>query len=139
MSAAVTPGRNDEAAPRAVPGGRLWLAAAGVLALAVTLVPPVVTLARQYVFVESIQFLVFAMAAPALIVLGAPWRFLRLSRAAPNPPAGALAGGTAGKHRPGPARWTGWRPAGRGTGRSCARRSSCWCSSAPAWSGGCRR
>ncbi len=139
MSAAVTPGRNDEAAPQAVPGGRLWLAAAGVLALAVTLVPPVVTLARQYVFVESIQFLVFAMAAPALIVLGAPWRFLRLSRAAPNPPAGALAGGTAGEAPAGAGPLDRLAAGGRGTGRSCARRSSCWCSSAPAWSGGCRR
>ena len=37
-------------------------------------------LARRYVVAESAQFVVFAMAAPALIVLGAPWRLLRLSR-----------------------------------------------------------
>ena len=92
-SAAVTPGQQDEAAPQAVRGSRHWLAPAGVLVLAVTLVPPVATLARQYVFVESIQFVVFAMVAPALIVLGAPWRFLRLSRAGADVPAGARAGG----------------------------------------------
>jgi cytochrome c oxidase assembly factor CtaG len=63
----------------AVPGGRHWLAAAGALAVVASLVPPVGTLARQYVFVESVQFVLFAMVAPALIVLGAPWRFLRLS------------------------------------------------------------
>jgi cytochrome c oxidase assembly factor CtaG len=84
-SAAVTPGQQGEAAPRQVWGSRHWLAPAGVLVLAVTLVPPVATLARQYVFVESIQFTVFAMVAPALIVLGAPWRFLRLSRAGAGP------------------------------------------------------
>jgi len=43
-------------------------------------------LARRYVVAESAQFVVFAMAAPALIVLGAPWRLLRLSRpAGPEP------------------------------------------------------
>ena len=76
------PGNRDGAAPRGGPAGRSWLAVAGVLAIAVCLVPPVATLARKYVFAESIQFLVFAMVAPALIVLGAPWRFLRLSQAA---------------------------------------------------------
>ena len=44
-----------------------------------TLLPPLSVLARRYVFAESIQFSVFAMAGPALIVLGAPWRLLRLS------------------------------------------------------------
>jgi cytochrome c oxidase assembly factor CtaG len=38
-------------------------------------------LARRYVVAESAQFVTFAMAAPALIVLGAPWRLLRLARA----------------------------------------------------------
>jgi cytochrome c oxidase assembly factor CtaG len=37
-------------------------------------------LARHYVWAESVQFCVFAMVGPALIVLGAPWRVLRLSR-----------------------------------------------------------
>ena len=84
--AAVTSGQHGEAAARPRLAGRLWLAAAGVLAVAVSLVPPVATLARQYVFVESAQFVLFAIVAPALIVLGAPWRFLRLSRAGEGGP-----------------------------------------------------
>jgi cytochrome c oxidase assembly factor CtaG len=78
--------------------GRHWLAAAGVLLVVACLVPPVATLAHQYVVVESIQFVVFAMAGPALIVLGAPWRFLRLSRA--GTPAPALAGGAPSESGP---------------------------------------
>jgi cytochrome c oxidase assembly factor CtaG len=76
--------RQQRAAPPAAARGRPWLAAAGaaliVAALAVT------GLARRYVVAESAQFVVFAMAAPALIVLGAPWRLLRLSNTAgPEP------------------------------------------------------
>lgn len=67
-----------------VAASRLWFAAAGLAAVAVCLVPPVATLAQRYVVAESIQFTVFAMVVPALVVLGAPWRLLRLSR-----PAGA--------------------------------------------------
>src|SRR6516164_1691734 len=69
--------RQQQAARPAAARGRPWLAAAGaaliVAALAVT------GLARRYVVAESAQFVVFAMVAPALIVLGAPWRLLRLS------------------------------------------------------------
>jgi len=86
--AAVTSGRHGEAAPRPRLAGRLWLAMAGMLAVVVSLVPPVATLASQYVFVESAQFVLFAIVAPALIVLGAPWRLLRLSRAGEGGPAG---------------------------------------------------
>jgi cytochrome c oxidase assembly factor CtaG len=98
--AAVTSGQHGEAAPRLRPAGRLWLAVAGVLAVAVSLVPPVATLAREYVFVESAQFVLFAMLAPALIVLGAPWRLLRLSRAGAGRPAGAAGEGQAGAGTP---------------------------------------
>jgi cytochrome c oxidase assembly factor CtaG len=63
----------------APPGRRQWLAVAGLLLVLACLLPPLVLLAHRYVFAESIQFTVFAMAGPALIVLGAPWRFLRLS------------------------------------------------------------
>lgn len=59
-------------------GARRWLAALGVALIAVSLLPPVMTAARHYVFAESIQFITFALAAPGLIVLGAPWRPLRL-------------------------------------------------------------
>ena len=48
------------------------------------MLPPVETLARQYLLVESVQFCLLAMAGPALIVLGAPWRACRLSRGAPE-------------------------------------------------------
>jgi cytochrome c oxidase assembly factor CtaG len=64
------------------------------------MVPPVETLARQYLFVESVQFCLLSMAGPALIVLGAPWRLLRLSRGQAREPGGRL--DQAGAHR-GPA------------------------------------
>ena len=57
---------------------RPWLAAAGAALIVAGLA--VEGLARRYVVAESAQFVVFAMVAPALIVLGAPWRLLRLSR-----------------------------------------------------------
>lgn len=55
-------------------GGRLvacrLLAAAGVgLSLAAVL-PPVATYARQYAFVQALQFAVFAVVTPALLALG---------------------------------------------------------------------
>lgn len=63
------------------------LAPAGLALMAVAMVPPVETLARQYLFVESVQFCLLSMAGPALIVLGAPWRLLRLSRGQTTKPA----------------------------------------------------
>jgi cytochrome c oxidase assembly factor CtaG len=59
----------------------LWpgLAIVGVVLLAAVMVPPLETLARRYLFVESIQFCVLAIVGPALIVLGAPWRPGRVS------------------------------------------------------------
>ena len=90
--AAVTSGQHDEAAPPRGVTGRVWLAVAGVVAVAVSLVPPVATLAHQYVVVESAQFVLFAIVAPALIVLGAPWRLLGLSRAGDGIPAEAASG-----------------------------------------------
>ena len=65
---------------------RTWLTWLGVALSVLSLLPPVVTAARHYVFAESIQFVTFAIATPALIVLGAPWHLLRL-------PAGRLAAG----------------------------------------------
>jgi cytochrome c oxidase assembly factor CtaG len=61
---------------------RPWLWPAGIALIAACLLPPLVVLARRYLFVESIQFCAFAMAAPALIALGAPWRVV-------HPPSGA--------------------------------------------------
>lgn len=81
------------AAPDRARALRPWLAPLAVALVAVSLAPPVGTLARSYVFVETIQFTLFAVAVPALIVLGAPWRFLRLSRAGRRPSATDRAGG----------------------------------------------
>jgi cytochrome c oxidase assembly factor CtaG len=69
------------AAPR-YPLSRTWLAVIGVVLIVACLVPPLGVLARRYLSVESVQFCVFAMVSPALIVLGAPWRLVR-------PPSGA--------------------------------------------------
>lgn len=81
-----TPGERNVTAQAGLPGWRRWLAAIGLVLVLASLLPPLSVLARRYVFAESIQFSVFAMAGPALIVLGAPWRLLRLSG-----PAGRLA------------------------------------------------
>lgn len=49
---------------------RRWLAVAAVALVAASLLPPLEVLARRYLFVEAVQFCVFAMVAPALGVLG---------------------------------------------------------------------
>jgi cytochrome c oxidase assembly factor CtaG len=51
---------------------RPWLTAAGVALIVACLVPPLSVFARRYLFVESAGFCVFAIAAPALVVLGTP-------------------------------------------------------------------
>lgn len=61
---------------------RSWLPVVAAALVVICLVPPLGSEARRYLFVESVQFCVFALAAPALIVLGAPWRRLRLARGA---------------------------------------------------------
>jgi cytochrome c oxidase assembly factor CtaG len=58
---------------------RRWLALAAAMLAAASLLPPAATYARQYVFAESLQFAVFAMVAPALLVLAAPWRLTGLA------------------------------------------------------------
>jgi len=78
-AATATPGERNVTDPPRLPGWRRWLAAIGLVLVLACLLPPLSVLARRYVFAESIQFSVFAMAGPALIVLGAPWRLLRLS------------------------------------------------------------
>ncbi len=54
--------------------------------LALCLVPPLVTEARRYEFVEAMQFCVLLVVVPALLVIGAPWRRLGLASADPPPP-----------------------------------------------------
>lgn len=82
---------SHEQAVTAPPGKRPWLAVAGLVLVLASLLPPLDILARRHVSAESIQFTVFAIAAPALIVLGAPWRFLRLSGLASRLAAGRRA------------------------------------------------
>jgi cytochrome c oxidase assembly factor CtaG len=55
---------------------RPWLALAGAVLAVGVLVPPAGTAASQHVFAQAVQFAVLAIAAPALVVLGAPWRLL---------------------------------------------------------------
>ena len=69
---------SQQAAPPWAARIRPWLAMAGIVLILAALAAE--GLARRYVVAESAQFVVFAIAAPALIVLGAPWRLLRLSR-----------------------------------------------------------
>ena len=107
-AATASTGGQDVTAPSGWPGRRHWLAVIGLALVLVSLLPPLDVLARRYVFAESIQFSVLAMAGPALVVLGAPWRFLRLS--GPDQPGGGPAG---------------WRPRAGPSSRSCGPRASC--------------
>ena len=78
-----------------LPRGRVWLAVAAAALILVSLLPPAGVSARRFVFAETLQFLVFAVVAPALLVLGAPWRPLRRLWAWPRPrrgPAGPRRG-----------------------------------------------
>jgi Cytochrome c oxidase caa3 assembly factor (Caa3_CtaG) len=52
---------------------RPWLAPAAVILVLAVLLPPAGSYARQYAFIEALQFVIFAVAAPALLVLGTPW------------------------------------------------------------------
>ncbi len=92
---------------------------AGLLAVLLALVSPIGYWSPTFMWVRGLQDLLLALAAPGLIVLGAPWEPLRTiwpggrDRAACPGPAGAgLAGGRAGG-----------RPAGsrRGRGRRAWR------------------
>ena len=60
--------------------GRSWLALAAVVLILGMLLPPVGTYARHYALAEALQYVVFAVAVPALLVLGSPWRLVGLSR-----------------------------------------------------------
>ncbi len=85
---------------------RPWLALAAVVLILGVLLPPAGTYARQYALAEVLQYVVFAVAAPALLVLGAPWRLAGLCR---RPGAGSdrspgLAYGLTRPRRPGAAR-----------------------------------
>ena len=75
---------------RRLPRGRNWLAVAAVVLAVLSLLPPAGSIARRYVFAESVQFVLFATAVPGLLVLGAPWRLIGLGgRVAPQRQAGS--------------------------------------------------
>jgi hypothetical protein len=59
-------------------GNHCWLAVAALILAVACLVPPVSSLAGRYVVAETAQFVVFAMIAPGLLVLTAPWPLLGL-------------------------------------------------------------
>lgn len=54
-----------------------WPAILGALLGLAVLVPPLASLARTSEVLDAVQFAVLALAVPALVVLGAPWRALR--------------------------------------------------------------
>lgn len=53
---------------------RPWLAAAGVVLVLVVALPPVGSDARRYAAVQALQFVIFAVVGPALLMLGWPRR-----------------------------------------------------------------
>jgi cytochrome c oxidase assembly factor CtaG len=68
---------------------RRVLALTGLVLWVVALVPPVADWARQFQYAQAIQFGVFALAVPALVVTGAPWSLLRLSSGDRQPVGGS--------------------------------------------------
>lgn len=72
----MTPGAVTESPKAWVPGFRRVLSVAGVALVVLALVPPVWGWSLKYGFVQSLQFCIFAFAAPAVVVAGAPWRRL---------------------------------------------------------------
>jgi cytochrome c oxidase assembly factor CtaG len=77
MTGGVAGGRPTALSQRA----RLWFAAAGGALVGVVLVPPISGSADHYLFVEAVRFSILALVAPALVVVGAPWRCLGLAPA----------------------------------------------------------
>jgi cytochrome c oxidase assembly factor CtaG len=60
-------------------GARQGLVGLGAVLLVVALVPPLSSEARRVEALEALQFALLAMAVPALVALGAPWRLLGLA------------------------------------------------------------
>jgi cytochrome c oxidase assembly factor CtaG len=74
------------------PRAPTWLAIVGAVLWGAALVPPLAPLARTSEVANALQFAVLALAVPALVVLGAPWRALG--------PIGRLAGARAARAAP---------------------------------------
>jgi cytochrome c oxidase assembly factor CtaG len=58
--------------PTLLARARFWPGMAAVILITVILLPPAAGYARQYAFAQALQFVVFAVVAPALLVLSAP-------------------------------------------------------------------
>ena len=71
---------------------RFWPGIAAVILITMMLLPPAAGYARQYAFAQALQFVIFAVAGPALLVLGAPRRTRSPDR---------LSGSSGRPHRPG--------------------------------------
>jgi cytochrome c oxidase assembly factor CtaG len=59
---------------------RPWCAIGAMVLAVLGVLPPLVTLARRYEVAQAFQFSLFALAVPALLVVGAPWARLGLVR-----------------------------------------------------------
>jgi cytochrome c oxidase assembly factor CtaG len=60
--------------PTLLARARFWPSIAAVILIIIMLLPPVAGYARQYAFAQALQFVIFAVAGPALLVLSAPQR-----------------------------------------------------------------
>lgn len=82
--------RRGEGAPRGL-GREAVIFYAGLLVVLLALVSPIGYWSQRYIWIRSMQDLLLANVAPALIVLGAPWLALRrgLERRAAARPTGA--------------------------------------------------
>jgi len=60
--------------PTLLARARFWPGIAAVILITIVLLPPAAGYARQYASAQALQFVIFAVAGPALLVLGAPWR-----------------------------------------------------------------
>ena len=80
--------------PTLLARARFWPGLAAVILITGVLLPPAAGYARQYAFAQALQFVIFAVAGPALLVLAIPWRMrpLRLPGAGrPGRPAARAA------------------------------------------------
>jgi cytochrome c oxidase assembly factor CtaG len=95
----------------------------GLLLALVALVSPVGYLSDVYIWVRGLQFLLLALVAPGLIVLGAPWPALRAALRRPGSD-GAASGASSGGRPPGSPRGasSGGRPPGSPRGASSGGR-----------------
>lgn len=62
---------------------RTYVVIVGFLLLILCFVPPVEGWARRYEYVQAMQYLAFSVLIPALLVVGAPWRWIGLASSRP--------------------------------------------------------